>query len=71
MSAVVAPLQGVLAGMLSSWITAGKVSEQLYRQRMDSLAEFLRAKHFPYEVRKRVRTFYAHLYENKTVFDEK
>ena len=38
---------------------------------MDSLAEFLRAKRFPYEVRKRVRTFYAHLYENKTVFDEK
>ena len=64
-------MQGVLAGMLSSWITAGKGSEQLYRQRMDSLAEFLRAKHFPYEVRKRVRTFYAHLYENKTVFDEK
>lgn len=47
---------GVLAGMLSSWISAGKVSEQLYRQRMDSLAEFLRAKRFPYEVRKRVRT---------------
>jgi hypothetical protein len=94
-------------------VLAGKVSEQLYRQRMDSLAEvrqryflvrfypkipsfcqdrlgtsigkaalknddqpfsclqFLRAKRFPYEVRKRVRTFYAHLYENKTVFDEK
>jgi hypothetical protein len=56
--------------MLSSWISAGKVSEQLYRQRMDSLTEFLRAKRFPYEVRKRVRTFYSHLYENKTVFDE-
>lgn len=38
---------------------------------MDSLTEFLRTKKFPYEVRKRVRTFYAHLYENKTVFDEK
>ena len=57
--------------MISSWISAGKVSEQLYRQRMDSLTEFLRTKRFPYEVRKRVRTFYAHLYENKTVFDEK
>ena len=61
---------GVLAGALSNWISAGKVSEQLYRQRMDSLVEFLRAKRFPYEVRKRVRTFYAHLYANKTVFDE-
>jgi hypothetical protein len=36
-----------------------------------SCLQFLRAKRFPYEVRKRVRTFYAHLYENKTVFDEK
>jgi hypothetical protein len=37
---------------------------------MDSLGEFLRTKGFPYEVRKRVRTFFVHLYANKTVFDE-
>ena len=89
-------LFGMLAGMLSSWITSGedsplfpeapsatklslentwdlnhgslfpgKVSEQLYKQRMDSLTEFLRAKRFPYHVRKRVKTFYMHLYANK------
>ena len=58
-------LFGVLAGMLSSWITSGKVSEQLYKQRMDSLTEFLRTKRFPYDVRKRVRGFYVHLYANK------
>ena len=27
---------------------------------MESLTEFLRAKHFPYVVRKKVRYFYAH-----------
>ena len=43
----------------------GKVSEQLYKQRMDSLTEFLRTKRFPYDVRKRVRGFYMHLYANK------
>ena len=43
----------------------GKVSEQLYKQRMDSLTEFLRTKRFPYDVRKRVRGFYVHLYANK------
>jgi hypothetical protein len=58
---------GVLAGALSNWISAGKVSEQLYRQRMDSLVEFLRAKRFPYETRKRVRTFYAHLYHLRDI----
>lgn len=61
---------GVLTGLMSSWIGQGKVSSQLYTQRMESLTEFLRAKHFPYVVRKKVRYFYAHLYANKTVFDE-
>ena len=38
---------GILLGQLSSMITAGKVSEQRYTERMDSLREFLRKKKVP------------------------
>ena len=61
---------GLLAGTMSSIITTAKVSEQLYKSKMNELVEFLRTKRCPHAMRRSIRNYYEHLYENKTVFDE-
>ena len=55
---------------MSSVITTANVSGQLYKQKMNELRAFLKVKKCPVGLRKRVRTYYEHLYQNKTVFDE-
>ena len=61
---------GVVIGSLSTYISSGKQEQVKYKQKMDTLHDFFRAKDVPFELRKNVRLFYDNLLRKKTVFDE-
>eukprot|EP01043_Picozoa_sp_COSAG02_P047046 COSAG02_NODE_4469_length_5331_cov_1.979931_5_plen_431_part_00 len=61
---------GVVIGSLSTYISSGKQEHVKYKQKMDTLGDFFRAKEVPFELRKNVRLFYDNLLRKKTVFDE-
>ena len=64
-------LFGVVIGSMTTYISNGKANEQKYKQQMDTLHDFFRARDIPYDLRKNVRMFYDNLLRKKTVFDEK
>jgi CRP-like cAMP-binding protein len=55
---------------MTTYISTGKQEQVKYKQKMDTLHDFFRAKDIPFELRKNVRLFYDNLLRKKTIFDE-
>ena len=63
-------LFGMLLGTLSAQITAGNIADQEYDKQMETVREFLRAKHVNVEQRRKIMAFYDNYFHSKTVFAE-
>lgn len=63
-------LFGILVGTLASLITEGRMADQYYKQRMESLREFLRVKKVPTGLRRQIRKYFENYYTEKS-FDER
>ena len=61
---------GVVVSGLTSYITTGSQSEQLYATKMENLKNFFKVKDVPFSIRRNVRLFYDNLLRKKSVFDE-
>ena len=63
-------LFGILVGTLASLITEGRMADQFFKQRMESLREFLRVKKVPTSMRRQIRKYFENYYAEKS-FDER
>lgn len=64
-------LFGLIAGTMSSIVMTATMAEQLYKENMWKIKEFLNAKEVPQALRARIVASYETIYQRKTVFDDK
>lgn len=60
-----------LTGVFAGEVIMGNVSEQRYNERLAEIREFMLKRNVPPPLRRKVTAFYEHLYDKKTVFEEK
>ena len=68
---IVGIIFGMVAGAISMVFMSSRASKQAYNTKMSELAEFMRAKGLPRAVSERIKGFYEHMYQRKTLFDER
>lgn len=62
---------GILVARTSGLVSRGSVADAKLRERMDKIAEFLRVKRVPLDLRRRIRIFLELLYQQESAFDNK
>ena len=56
---------------MSTVFASGKLAEQEYKLKMAQVRDFSKSRRLPWVTRQRLRAFFEHMYEERTVFDEK
>lgn len=60
---------GILVARTSEIVSRGSIADAKLRERMEEIAEFLRVKSVPLDLRRRIRIFFELLYQQESAFD--